>query len=102
MQTDKPPIRVGVAGFGAFIAKISTPEKPVRHINWEFITALPPFQMYMVERFGRSGSDKHEWAIERAALEVARVGDKTLLDHYVAWHKAKGYWPNEDAYGQLI
>ena len=99
MQTDKPPpIRVGVNGFNAFEAK---PE-PLQSVNWSEIAALPPFQMYAIERFGRTGRDAHEWATERAIIEAARVGDKTLMDAYCEWHKAKGYWPNESPFGTLL
>ena len=94
MSTEKPPTQyAGVVGIEPKPI-VLTPE-PSQHVNWSAVASLPPFQMYAVERFGRSARDSHEWATECAVRAAAKHGDKVLLDDYVAWHSSKGYWPNE-------
>lgn len=101
MSTEKPPAQyAGVVGIEPKPI-VLTPE-PTQHVNWGAVASLPPFQMYAVERFGRSARDSHEWATECAVHEAAQVGDKALMDAYVAWHTAKGYWPNEDPFGRSL
>lgn len=97
--SNKPPTQyAGVVGIEPKPI-VLTPE-PSQHVNWSAVASLPPFQMYAVERFGRSARDSHEWATECAVQEAAKSGDKALIDAYEAWHAAKGYWPGEDAYGR--
>lgn len=98
-SSNKPPTQyAGVVGIEPKPI-VLTPE-PSQHVNWSAVASLPPFQMYAVERFGRSARDSHEWATECAVQEAAKSGDKALIDAYEAWHAAKGYWPGEDAYGR--
>ena len=100
MSTEKPPTQyAGVVGIEPKPI-VLTPE-PSQHVNWSAVASLPPFQMYAVERFGRSARDSHEWATECAVQEAAKSGDKALIDAYEAWHAEKGYWPGEDAYGRV-
>lgn len=80
--SDKPPpMRVGVTGFDAFIAKISAPaDKP----DWPLLESLPPFQMFLAEK----------------RVKSQRTQD--FYEDYCRWHKAKGYWLNEDAHGRSL
>jgi hypothetical protein len=95
----KPPTQyAGVVGIEPKPI-VLTPEPP-QHVNWEAVASLPPFQMYVVERFGRTGRDSHEWAIECAVHSAAKMGDKAVMDDYAAWHADKGYWPGEDHLGR--
>ena len=95
----KPPPQVlGVSGIA---------EQPIvihdAKINWAVVAALPPFQMFLAERDGpnQTGKNSQEWATEVAMRLGSAVGDKALFDAYAAWHKAKGYWPNETPLGQV-
>ena len=97
----KPPTQyAGVVGIEPKPI-VLTPE-PSQHVNWGAVASLPPFQMYVAERFGRAARDSHEWATECAVHKAAQVGDKALMDDYVAWHAAKGYWPKEDPLGRSL
>lgn len=95
----KPPPQVlGVSGIA---------EQPIvihdAKINWAKVAALPPFQMFLVERDGpnQTGKNAQEWATGVAMRLAASVGDDVLFDEYAAWHEAKGYWPNETPLGQV-
>ena len=95
----KPPPQVlGVSGIA---------EQPIvihdAKINWALVAALPPFQMFLVERDGpnQTGKNSQEWATGVAMRLAASVGDQALFDEYAAWHMAKGYWPNETPLGQV-
>lgn len=95
--TEKPPTQyAGVVGIEPKPI-VLTPE-PAPRINWGPVAGLPPFQMYVAERFGMSGSDSHAWATKCATTEAAKVGDAALLEAYCLWHAAKGFWPGEAAY----
>lgn len=94
----KPPPQVaGVVGIAA--TPVTMHAAP--SVDWGVVAALPTFQMYATERFGRSGADSHEWARECAEREAMRAGDDVLFADYAAWHSAKGYWPNETPLGML-
>ena len=93
----KPPPQVlGVAGIA---------EQPIvihdAKINWAMVAALPPFQMFLVERDGpnQTGKNSQEWATGVAMRLAAAVNDQALFDEYAAWHAAKGYWPGETPMG---
>lgn len=95
----KPPPQVlGVSGIA---------EQPIvihdAKINWALVAALPPFQMFLVERDGpnQTGKNSQEWATGVAMRLAAAVNDQALFDEYAAWHAAKGYWPNETPLGQV-
>lgn len=98
MSTEKPPTQyAGVVGIEPKPI-VLTPE-PAPRIYWGAVAALPPFQMYVAERFGRSGDDSYKHAVECATREAAKAGDAALLDAYSLWHAAKGFWPNESPLG---
>ena len=81
MPDKPPPLRVGVSGFNAFEAK---PAAQPERIDWLRLEGLPAFQMYL---------DETRQAVQRSA---------DFYDDYCRWHAAKGYWPNEDALGNLV
>ena len=95
----KPPPQVlGVSGIAEQPIVIHDPK-----INWALVAALPPFQMFLVERDGpnQTGKNSQEWATGVAMRLAAAVNDQALFDEYAAWHKTKGYWPNETPLGQV-
>lgn len=51
------------------------------------LAGLPPFQMF---------------AAEKRQLPAALALQDEAVREYVEWHKAKGYWPNETPFGELI
>lgn len=94
----KPPAQIaGVLGIAP--VPIELTPAPAKRVNWGAVAALPPFQMYVAERFGRSGDDSYKHAVECATREAAKAGDAALLDAYSLWHAAKGFWPNESPLG---
>ena len=95
--TPKPPTQVaGVQGIAA--ERISMNEAPTTSIPWLDIAGLPPFQMFAAERQrNTSGKD----SMEHAADFIKAMGaGQDVLEAYVAWHEAKGYWPAETPMGQ--
>lgn len=75
---------------------VHTPDK--QH-DWAAIASLPPFQMFMNERYpDPNRADSYLWAISCLELQA----DDELLQEYCEWHKAKGYWPNETPTGGIV
>lgn len=93
----KPPTQVaGVQGIAA-IPVVLTPEPPSR-INWTVVFGLPPFQMFAVERAGKSPTEVMAWMKDWAHGH----DEQELYDQYCKWHATKGYWKGEDPMGRLI
>lgn len=77
-----PPLIIGAQGVNA--AAIGPgPKRPAP----QRIAGLPAFQMF---------------AAERRRDPRAMVNETSTLDEYEAWHAAKGYWPNETPWGELL
>lgn len=95
--TKPPPIRVGVQGI--------EPRKQEpgvgQPIEWPRLVVLPAFQMYAVERAGKSPGDVMAWLGDFIRSEVEKAGEQALFDDYCRWHAAKGCWPNETPLGEL-
>lgn len=93
----KPPPQVmGVTGIEAKPLVMNEPEGD---INWGRATAFPPFQMFAAEQMrNTSGKDSLHHAGD---FVREQGGSQALLDAYVAWHAAKGYWPGESPFGGL-
>ena len=100
MSTEKPPTQyAGVVGIEPKPI-VLTPE-PAMGIFWPGVAGLPPFQMFICEqRPNPDGRDSKEWALEIATDMQSAMGDEALMAAYVAWHTAKGYWPNETPLGE--
>lgn len=97
VTTPKPPTQVaGVAGIAPTPIEL-TPAQPKR-INWTQLFSLPTFQMFAVERAGKSSADVMEW-MPAWAREHDEQG---IYDDYCKWHADKGYWPNENPDGSAI
>ncbi|QLI49516.1 hypothetical protein vBPaeMUSP25_22 [Pseudomonas phage vB_PaeM_USP_25] len=91
----KPPTQVaGVQGFSAFEAKPT----PRTFIDWYRLCGLPPFQMYAVERSGKSPSNQQDWMNDWLQSHDDPL---RLYDDYCQWHRSKGYWPNETPMGEV-
>lgn len=95
--TEKPPTQgVGVSGFQADV--YAADEKK---IDWPHLMAQPKFQMYCVELSRRHHGEVELW-IGGFMKDKLKEGERTFFDAYCAWHDQKGYWKQEDYYGNLI
>lgn len=56
-------------------------------INRQRLAGLPPFQMF---------------AAEKRQLPAALVLQDDAVREYMSWHQAKGYWPNETPFGEVV
>lgn len=93
----KPPTQVaGVEGIAPKPIEL-TPSRP--NIDWAHLFSLPPFQMYAVEKAGKSPADVVAWLPQWASEQSS---EQALYDNYCQWHAAKGYWPNESPAGGLL
>lgn len=93
----KPPAQIaGVKGIAPKPIEL-TPARPL--VNWGHLCELPPYQMYAIERSGKSPNDLmgwiHDWTRD-CETEQARYDD------YCQWHAAKGYWPLESPSGATL
>lgn len=80
----KPPTQIaGVQGIDA----TRFPADNLPPINRQRLAGLPPFQMFAAEKRKR-----HD----------ALVLQDDAVQEYIAWHKAKGYWPGENAFGEIV
>ena len=96
----KPPTQsVGVAGFKADLYA-----SDIKKIDWHLLIHLPKFQMYAVEvagiKYGHVGNVM-EWIMGYVQDRIRSYGEQNFFDEYANWHDEKGYWVNEDVYGQL-
>lgn len=99
--TKKPPTQIaGVGGINAHGGMGEAPsELPFQqYINWQTLTKLPAFEMFVLEQSGQKvGEGADNWiGIKRASL-----GDDALYSQYEAWHTDKGLWANETPTGKL-
>lgn len=80
----KPPTQIaGVQGIDA--TRFPADEVIPKRLR-DRLAGLPPFQMF---------------AAEKRQLPTALVLQDEAVQEYMAWHKAKGYWPNETPLGQV-
>ena len=94
---EKPPTQgVGVSGFQSDV--YAADEKK---IDWPHLMAQPKFQMYCVELSRRHHGEVELW-IGGFVQDKLMEGERVFFDQYCTWHDQKGYWKNEDVYGQLI
>lgn len=95
--TEKPPTQgVGVMGFKADV--YAADEKK---IDWGLLMAQPKFQMYCVELSRRHHGEVELW-IGGFVQDKLAEGEKLFFQAYCDWHDAKGYWKQEDYYGNLL
>ena len=81
----KPPTQIaGVQGIAA--TRFPADEVIPKRFR-DRLAGLPPFQMF---------------AAEKRQLPAALVLQDDAVQEYMEWHKAKGYWPNETPFGELI
>ena len=96
-DAEKPPIQgVGVKGFKADVYAADE-EK----IDWSHLMAQPKFQMYCVELSRRNHGEVELW-IGGFVKDKIVEGEQTFFKSYCDWHDQKGYWKQEDYYGNLI
>ena len=81
----KPPTQIaGVQGIDA--TRFPGDEVIPKRLR-DRLAGLPPFQMF---------------AAEKRQLPAALVLQDEAGQEYMAWHKAKGYWPNETPFGEVV
>jgi len=101
MSQKPPPIKVSAEGIEAKPITMNEPE-PAPAVDWRKVAALPSFQMFVAEkRPCPPEEDSQRWAYEFACRWIQELGQETLLERYVDWHEAKGYWPDETPFGEL-
>lgn len=97
----KPPTQaVGVAGFKADLYA-----SDIKKIDWHILIHLPKFQMYAVQMTGGSYGNcgnVMEWIMGYVQDRIQSHGERNFYDEYANWHDAKGYWKNENVYGELV
>lgn len=97
MTSKKPPTQgIGVQGFKADL--YASDAKPIR---WDILIHLPKFQMFCVEQSKMPHDNVMDWIGSFVQHECSRMNPDNFLEHYVKWHDGKGYWANEDVFGNL-
>lgn len=99
MPTKKPEtIRVSAEGIES---RPITMNEPDMGVNWERLSRLPPFQMYVAETEpAPEGEDSEQWALKVALRHKAEGASDHLYENYCQWHRDKGYWPSETPTGE--
>lgn len=93
----KPPTQgVGVIGINDSVFGADT-----SGIRWGCLIHVPKFQMFCVERFKKESGTVMDWIIPSVKTELEK-DVATFFKEYTDWHDAKGYWKNENPYGELI
>jgi hypothetical protein len=102
MSQKPPPIKVSAQGIEAKPVTMNEPV-PVIDVDWRKVASLPSFQMFLAEkRPCPPEADSERWAFEFISNFIREIGEEALLQRYVAWHGAKGYWPNETPLGEVM
>jgi len=91
----KPPTqKVDVSGFKADLYGN-------KEIRWNVLIQLPKFQMFIIERSKKSYETVMDWIVDYIKSQI-RDDESIFFDEYVNWHDQKGYWNNENVYGELV
>lgn len=102
-KSQKPPTQgVGVSGFRADVYASDDQDDQKVDYKWGILINLPPFQMYAIEVNKGDIGTVMEWIKGFVQDQVREIGEKTLFDNFSDWHTRKGYWKNEDVYGNLL
>ncbi|MFH7764598.1 hypothetical protein [Acinetobacter sp. BSP-28] len=94
---EKPPAQ-GI-GVGGFVADQYAADE--NKINWPHLMAQPKFQMYCVELSSKSHGEVEFWLGPFVQDQLVN-GEKVFFKAYCDWHDQKGYWKQEDYYGNLL
>lgn len=91
----KPPTqKVDVSGFKADLYGN-------KEIRWNVLIQLPKFQMFIIERSKKSYETVMDWIVDYIKSQI-QDDESIFFDEYVNWHDQKGYWKNENVYGELV
>lgn len=94
---EKPPTQgIGVGGFSANLYAADEDK-----IDWPHLMAQPKFQMYCVE-ISRKPHGEVEFWLGPFVQDQLVNGEKVFFKSYCDWHDQKGYWKQEDYYGNLL
>lgn len=83
-------------GFNAFTTPVD--EIKQHSIDWQKLTSLPPFEMFVLEQSGQTDSTAAQWV----SAQRERLGEDKLYRLYSDWHEAKGYWIGETPMGDIL
>ena len=102
VQTNKPPpIRVSAEGIAPNpIAMHEDSAQAQAAAEIQRLPFLPPFQMFAAERM--RNTSRHDSEQHAANFLRSRGAGLDVLEEYVRWHAAKGYWPNETPLGVAV
>lgn len=98
-QAKKKPLTQGIAVDGFASDMYASDEVK---INWMKLINSSKFQWFVCEESGQSSSNVMTWITEFVRQQIMEKGEQAFFDHYLAWHSNKGYWQNEDVYGNLL
>lgn len=70
--------------------------------DWGKLLGLPPFQMYCSEISDNDILYVENWIEYLVLAKLNEIGEDTFFNQYCEWHKNKGYWENEDVFGNLL
>lgn len=93
-QVKPPTQKVDVSGFKADLYGN-------KEIRWNVLIQLPKFQMFIIERSKKSYETVMDWIVDYIKSQI-RDDESIFFDEYVNWHDQKGYWKNENVYGELV
>lgn len=102
-KNNKPPTQgVGVEGFRADVYASDLPTLPIQpQILWGQLEHIPKYQMYLIELSRMSIANIMDWAHGYTLDMINKHGQDSFFKMYCDWHDHKGYWENEDYYGNL-
>ena len=96
-ENQKPPTQsVGVKGIDDCVFGADK-----GGIRWDDLIHVAKFQMFCVERFKQPSGTIMDWIIPYVTTELEKDA-ATFFKEYTDWHDAKGYWKNENPYGEFI
>lgn len=94
----KPPTQgVVVGGFKADVYASDD-----KKIDWMSLIKSPKFQWFAAEQSENSSANPMTWITEYVRQQIAEKSEQVFFNDYSAWHSNKGYWQNEDVYGNLL
>ena len=100
-MSEEPKPTPMIIGAGGFESERLGNNQPNMQCRWDILIHLPKFQMFAVEKSRQSHGNVMEWIIGFVQDQCYQDA-KAFFESYEQWHKAKGYWANEDVFGQLI
>ena len=70
--------------------------------DWKRLSEVPKFQTFAYEQCKKPYDEVEKWIVPFILDVINASGEQFLYELYLKWHDDKGYWKNEDLYGNLI